>query len=93
MDAAAGIALAAAAEGWYFNLWNSQSDEEQATAMAEWEETIAKRAEELAAKKGSSGEAEEEDAEEGEDEEGDAEEGEAEEGEGEGDAEEGEAEE
>uniref|UniRef100_A0A7S3I0P1 Uncharacterized protein n=2 Tax=Choreotrichia TaxID=141411 RepID=A0A7S3I0P1_9SPIT len=82
MDAASMIALAGAAEGWYFGMWNDATDEEQQEWIEEWEETVATRAEEIAADKGPAAKAEEgeqgEEAKEGEEgEEGeDAEEGE-----------------
>ena len=87
-DAAGMVALATAAEGWYYNLWNYASDEERMKNIAEWEETVATRAQEYAeanpeGQKKEGGE--EEEAEEGEGEEGEeGEEGaEGEEGEGE----------
>ena len=87
-DAAGMVALATAAEGWYFNLWNYASDEERMTNIAEWEETVATRAQEYAEanpegqkkeggdKKEEAEEGEEEEGEEGEDAEGEEEEGE-----------------
>jgi len=47
-DAAGAVALATAAEGWYYNLWNYATDEERLTNIAEWEETVATRAQEYA---------------------------------------------
>ena len=71
-DAAGMVALATAAEGWYFNLWNYASDEERMTNIAEWEETVATRAQEYAEAnpEGQKKEGGEEEAEEGEGEEG-----------------------
>jgi len=71
-DAAGMVALATAAEGWYFNLWNYASDEERMTNIAEWEETVATRAQEYAEAnpEGQKKEDGEEEAEEGEEEEG-----------------------
>lgn len=87
MRAAAGsVAIATAMEGWSYNVWNFTADEDRTTVMAEWEETIATRAAEVAearaamAPAAESEEAEGEDAEEGDAEEGDAAEGDAEEG-------------
>ena len=91
LGAANMIALAAAAEGWYFNLWNYATNAERLDMVAEWEETVASRAADYAEtnpegeKKEGKKEEKEEDAEEGEGEEG---EGEGEEGEGEDAAEE-----
>ena len=86
-EAAGMVALATAAEGWYFNLWNYASDEERMSNIAEWEETVATRAQEYAeanpeGQKKEGGdekdaeEGEEEEGEEGEDAEGEEEEGE-----------------
>ena len=78
IEAALTFAILDNAEGWYYNLWNHQTAEERADAVAEWEETVATRAEEYASAKPAAEEKSEEDAEEGEE----AEEGEdAEEGE------------
>jgi outer membrane biosynthesis protein TonB len=78
MDAAFTFAILDNAEGWYYNLWNHQTAEERADAVAEWEETVATRAEEYAAAKPAAEEKTEEDAAEEEGEEGEegAEEGE-----------------
>merc|ERR1719232_37907 len=76
MDAAFTFAILDNAEGWYYNLWNHQTAEERADAVAEWEETVATRAEEYAKAKPAAEEKSEEDAEEGEEGEEDAEEGE-----------------
>jgi len=86
-EAAGMVALATAAEGWYFNLWNYAADEERMSNIAEWEETVATRAQEYAeanpeGQKKEGGdekdaeEGEEEEGEEGEDAEGEEEEGE-----------------
>ena len=78
-NAGAAIALAGAAEGWYYNLWNAYTDEEQSAMVAEWEETIATRAMEVAEARAAmapAAEEEGEDAEEGEEAEEGAEEGE-----------------
>merc|ERR1719356_2451428 len=73
-EAAGMVALATAAEGWYFNLWNYAADEERMSNIAEWEETVATRAQEYAeanpeGQKKEGGDKKEE-AEEGEEEEG-----------------------
>merc|ERR1712156_1368103 len=81
-EAAGMVALATAAEGWYFNLWNYASDEERMSNIAEWEETVATRAQEYAEanpegqKKEGGDEKDAEEGEEGEDAEGEEEEGE-----------------
>ena len=48
-EAAAMLALYGAMESVHYGLWNAKTDEERATAIAEWEETVAVRAEEIAA--------------------------------------------
>ena len=91
LGAANMLALAGAAEGWYFDLWNHATNAERLESVAGWEETIATRAADYAEKnpegekKEGKKEEKEEEAEEGEGEgEGEeGEEGEAEEGEGE----------
>ena len=79
-NAGAAIALAGAAEGWYYNLWNAYTDEEQSTMVAEWEETIATRAMEVAEARAAMAPAAEEEGEDAEEATEEAEEG-AEEGE------------
>merc|ERR1712071_310225 len=71
-DAAGAVALASAAEGWYYNLWNYATDEERLTSIAELEETVATRAQEYAEAnpEGQKQEGGDEEAEEGEGEEG-----------------------
>merc|ERR1719232_402162 len=81
LGAANMIALATAAEGWYFNLWNHATNAERLDSVAEWEETVASRAADYAEKNPAGEKKEgkkEEDAEEGEGEEGEGEEGEGE---------------
>jgi hypothetical protein len=79
-NAGMAIALAGAAEGWYYNLWNAYTDEEQSTMVAEWEETIATRAMEVAEARAAMAPAAEEEGEDAEEATEEAEEG-AEEGE------------
>ena len=94
MGAKGAVMMMGAMEGWYYQQWNTMTDEAQAEKVAAWEEAIATRAMAMAEERAAMApaaekaeeEEEEEEAEEGEGEEGEAEEGEAEEG----DAEEGE---
>jgi len=95
LNASAALTLYSQAESWYFAAWNSMEEQAQAEMVAEWEQTIAERAEEISKMRaeagldGAAAEKDEEDAEEGAEEEGeDAEEGKDEEGEEEGEDEE-----
>lgn len=85
MSTAALVMLYGQMEAWYYDFWNSLSEQDQAEMVAGWEETIATRAEEIDKKRAELGleEGEEkEDAEEDEgeddDEDADGEEGDAE---------------
>jgi len=56
--AVAMIELAPAMEGFYHDVWNAKTDEEQADAIAEWEETIATRAADVEASRSAAAPAE-----------------------------------
>merc|ERR1719410_331508 len=63
---ATAAAAASVMEGWYADVWNALTDEEQADEIAAWQETIATRAEAVAEARAGLAPAEEEEAEEGE---------------------------